>query len=110
MTKRSSWPSRFGTLGEAVFGKDDPFNNTDSTVAANNLFSSDEMPETRSPISGKIYTSKAALRAEYKAHSALEVGTAYDNGYSPEKERERESTRRMDRVGERLRERYRNGG
>jgi hypothetical protein len=52
------------------------------------LFIQDEMPPTRNPLNPKeIYTSKSKLRAAYKAAGAIEVGDAYDRGYSPEKER-----------------------
>lgn len=47
----------------------------------------DEMPPTRNPLNTKeVYTSKSKLRAAYKAAGAVEVGDAYDKGYSPEKE------------------------
>ena len=96
-----SWPSRFGTLGEAVFGKDDPFN--DSTPNCRYIIN-DEMPPTRSPVSGKYYTSKTKLRAEYKAHGVEEIGTAYEHGWDPQKEREKELTEKYDRkMSERFR-------
>ena len=92
MTERP-WPSRYGTLGEAIFGKDDPIN--DWTPAdANKFFSSDEMPPTANPLNPKeIFTSKAALRQRYKEAGVDEVGTSYEHGYDPQvslaKERER---------------------
>lgn len=103
-----SWPSRFGTLGEKVFGKDDPFNDADLTYCNRNIIT-DEMQATRSPISGKMYTSKAALRREYKAHGAIEIGTAYENGYEPEKELKRREDNLVDRLKQQIIERYRNG-
>jgi hypothetical protein len=55
---------------------------------ARDLFIQDEMPPTRNPLNPKeIYTSKSKLRAAYRAAGAVEVGDAYDRGYSPEKER-----------------------
>jgi hypothetical protein len=55
---------------------------------ARDLFIQDEMEPTRNPLNPKeIYTSKSKLRAAYKAAGAIEVGDAYDRGYSPEKER-----------------------
>lgn len=108
MSSDKSWPSRFGTLGEKVFGKDDPFNDADYSANNRNIIN-DEMPPTRSPITGKIYTSKAALRAEYKAYGATEVGTAYDNGYSPEKEHERRENALARNLKDQIIERYRNG-
>ena len=108
MSSNKSWPSRFGTLGEKVFGKDDPFNDADYSANNRNIIN-DEMPPTRSPITGKIYTSKAALRAEYKAYGATEVGTAYDNGYSPEKHKERTESEFVKRLKDKIIDRYRNG-
>lgn len=54
---------------------------------AKHMFINDEMPPTRNPLNPKeIYTSKSKLRAAYKAAGAVEIGDAYDRGYSPEKE------------------------
>lgn len=108
MSSNKSWPSRFGTLGEKVFGKDDPFNDADYSRNNRNVIN-DEMPPTRSPITGKIYTSKAALRAEYKAYGATEVGTAYENGYSPEREQERRERDLARNLKDQIVDRYRNG-
>lgn len=108
MSSNKSWPSRFGTLGEKVFGKDDPFNDADYSRNNRNVIN-DEMPPTRSPITGKIYTSKAALRAEYKAYGATEIGTAYDNGYVPEAERGDRDAELARKLKEQIVERYRNG-
>jgi hypothetical protein len=38
------------------------------------LVFSDEMPETQSMASGEVYTSKSAIRAEYKRLGMIEVG------------------------------------
>jgi hypothetical protein len=55
---------------------------------ARDLFIQDEMPPTRNPLNPKeIYTSKSKLRAAYRAAGAIEVGDAYDRGYTPDKER-----------------------
>lgn len=108
MSRDKPWPSRFGTLGEQIFGPDDPFNDPNYTRNNRNVIN-DEMPPTRSPITGKYYTSKSALRAEYKAYGATEVGTAYDNGYSPEKEQERKENELVKRFKDQMIERYRNG-
>lgn len=55
---------------------------------ARDLFIQDEMEPTRNPLNPKeVYTSKSKLRAAYKAAGAVEVGDAYDRGYTPEKER-----------------------
>lgn len=47
---------------------------------------SDEMPPTRHPVTGKIYTSRSKLRADYKAKGYEEIGTAYENGFEPKPE------------------------
>ena len=52
---------------------------------ARDLFIQDEMEPTRNPLNPKeVYTSKSKLRAAYKAAGAVEIGDAYDRGYSPE--------------------------
>lgn len=48
--------------------------------AAHN-FKQDEIAPTRSPITGKIYTSAAQLRAEYRSHGYTEAGNAFANGH-----------------------------
>lgn len=106
MSTKKQWPSRFGQLGEKVFGKDDPFN-TSSTQQRNIV--TDEMPPTRSPITGKYYTSKTALRAEYRAYGAEEVGTAYDNGYASERQAESRERELVKKLTENVIDRYRNG-
>ena len=60
---------------------------TQQGIKAADLFTSDEVPPTKSPISGKMYTSKSQLRAEYKAKGYEEIGNEYDNGYTPESEK-----------------------
>lgn len=47
----------------------------------------DEMEPTKHPLNGRYYTSKKAFRAVTKARGYEEVGTAYEHGYDPEKER-----------------------
>lgn len=102
-----SWPSRFGTLGEKVFGKDDPFNDTDGPCLR---YIHDEMPPTKNPLNPReIFTSKAKLRAAYKAAGVVEIGDAYDRGYNPEKERERESDNFAKDLTSKIIDRYRNG-
>ena len=49
-------------------------------------FIQDEMKATLHPVDGKYYTSQSKFRAVTKAHGYEEVGTAYENGYEPEKE------------------------
>ena len=51
------------------------------------LFIQDEMAPVRNPLNPKeIFTSKSKLRQAYRAAGAIEVGDAYDRGYTPEKE------------------------
>lgn len=69
----------------------------------------DEMGAVKHPIDGKYYTSKAKFRAVTRSHGYEEVGTAYDNGYSPEKEREASDSAKAQRIVEHFRERYRDG-
>jgi glutamyl-tRNA reductase len=66
----------------------------------------DEMAPTRNPLNPKeIYTSKSKLRAAYKAAGAVEVGDAYDRGYSPEKESSRSVERLTANVMNQIRQR-----
>ena len=66
----------------------------------------DEMERVKHPLDGKYYSSKSRFRAVTRAHGYEEVGTAYENGYDPIKERERESERRISRgIHEALRRR-----
>jgi len=105
MTEKS-WPSRFGTLGEKIFGDEDPFPNAGNSRALEN-YSSDEMPPTRNPLNPKeIFTSKSKLRAVYKAHGVEEVGTAYENGYDPGKGREEKFERYVEGLGAKLKDRF----
>lgn len=41
------------------------------------------MPLTKHPVTGEYYNSKSAFRAVTKAHGYEEVGTAYEKGYDP---------------------------
>lgn len=106
---RPDWPSRFGELGEKIFGKDDPFNDLRHKRALD-LFSSDEMPPTRNPLNPRqIFTSKSKLRAVYKAAGVEEVGTEYENGYRPEQKREKNFERFLEKVGDKFKDRIRHG-
>lgn len=67
----------------------------------------DDMPPTKHPVDGKYYTSKAKFRATTRAHGYVEIGDAYDRGYSPEKEYERDFKESMKRLKEEIRTRYR---
>ena len=102
-----AWPTRFGTLGERVFGKDDPFNDGSGPCLK---YIHDEMEPTKNPLNPReIYTSKAKLRQAYKAAGVDEIGDAYDRGYSPEKEAERMSNKFAKDLAFKAIERYRNG-
>lgn len=69
--------------------------NEEKAREAKALFTSDEMEPTLHPITGKYYTSKTKFRAETKAHGYEEVGTAYENGYDPAKERDKALAKRF---------------
>lgn len=74
------------------------------------LFIQDEMPPTRNPLNPKeIYTSKSKLRAAYRAAGAIEVGDAYDKGYTPEKETRRSETQVINKLMSNLRDRLNHG-
>lgn len=63
------------------------------------LFIQDEMAPVRNPLNPReIYTSKSKLRAAYRAAGAIEVGDAYERGYTPEKE----SGASLDRLSSKL--------
>ncbi len=76
---------------------------------ARDLFIQDEMEPVKNPLNpNEVYTSKSKLRAAYKAAGAVEIGDAYDRGYSPEmKARESEKTL-IAKLREQTIERYRN--
>lgn len=100
-----TWPSRFGTLGEKVFGKDDPFNDPKYKLAKNFQIT-DEMEPTKSPINSKLYfTSKSKLRQHYRERGFEEVGTAYENGHNPEKYHQDKSQEVTKKIKEQMRER-----
>lgn len=70
------------------------------------LFIQDEMAPTRNPLNPKeVYTSKSKLRAAYRAAGAVEVGDAYDRGYSPDKVRAESESRAVSNVMRQIRER-----
>ena len=73
---------------------------------ARDLFIQDEMPPTRNPLNPKeVFTSKSKLRAAYKAAGAVEVGDAYDKGYTPERETSRNTKELVQRVMQQVKER-----
>lgn len=67
----------------------------------------DEMPPTRNPLNPKeIFTSKSKLREVYKAAGVVEVGTAYENGYKPERETSAGTDRLVKSFIQQVRERF----
>lgn len=73
---------------------------------ARDLFIQDEMEPTRNPLNPKeVYTSKAKLRAAYKAAGAVEIGDAYDRGYDPQAGAERRESELVKRVMSQVRDR-----
>jgi hypothetical protein len=77
---------------------------------ARDLFIQDEMPPTRNPLNpNEVYTSKSKLRAAYKAAGAIEVGDAYDKGYTPDRESGRSERQLVSRLKQQMIERWNNG-
>lgn len=80
MTKKKTspavaeWPSRFGTLGEAVFGKGDPFPDIPVGQFAKDAFYKDDCEPFQSMVDGKYFSSKSAYRRHLKAHGYIESG------------------------------------
>ena len=73
---------------------------------ARDYFIQDEMSPTRNPLNPKeIYTSKSKLRATYRAAGVVEVGDAYERGYSPEKNAESREKKVVANFMQNLRER-----
>jgi len=73
---------------------------------ASSLYIQDEMPATKHPLDGKYYTSKAKFREVTRAAGYTEVGDAYERGYDPEKEKEKESNAKIHEIiSEEFRER-----
>jgi hypothetical protein len=70
-------------------------------------FIQDEMEPTKHPIDGKYYTSKAKFRTVTRAHGYDEVGTAYDNGFNPEKQAEKDFNNYIKGVNQEWKNRYR---
>ena len=67
----------------------------------------DEMPPTKNPLNPReIYTSKSKLRAAYKAAGVIEIGDAYDRGYSPEKRDAERERVLVNRITQQIRDRF----
>lgn len=66
----------------------------------------DEMDAVKHPGDGKYYTSKAKFRETTRALGYEEVGTAYEHGYDPGKELQREQRDLSRRLAAQVRERY----
>lgn len=73
-TKTASWPSRFGSLGEAVFGPGDPFPEIPVGQFAKDAFYADDCEPFQSMVDGKMFSSKSAYRRHLKAHGYVETG------------------------------------
>lgn len=69
----------------------------------------DEMEAAKHPVDGKYYTSKAKFRAVTRSAGYEEVGTAYENGYEPEKELKTRESALQRQVVEQFRERFKYG-
>lgn len=114
----SSWPPKFGTGGsgrmqwcpvqQKVVPSSEVMVEVDERTLAKiaHGYIQDEMPPTKHPIDGKHYTSAAKFRAVTRAHGFEEVGTAYENGYQPEKELEREFNRYIEGLNNEWRDRF----
>ena len=77
---------------------------------ARDLFIQDEMPPTRNPLNPKeVYTSKSKLRAAYRAAGAIEVGDAYDRGYTPAKEQGQSERRVVEKLMAQVKDRLNHG-
>ena len=77
---------------------------------ASHNFIHDEMPPTRNPLNPKeVYTSKSKLRAAYRAAGAIEVGDAYDKGYTTEQESGASERKLIQNIKAKIIDRYRNG-
>jgi len=85
----SSWPSKFGTLGDALGMNDLPNKSTRNII-------NDEMPPTKHPITGEYFTSKAKFRAVNKRLGYEEVGNSYQNGVDPYETEYRDRERATD--------------
>lgn len=67
----------------------------------------DTMDEVQSQITGKFYTSKSALRAEYRRHNAIEVGN--DPARFRKKDRPKPDTKQIRDLIEKAEARYARG-
>lgn len=65
-----SWPSRYGTLGESIFGKEDPFNND---LSARNVIE-DTMTPLKHPVTGEVINSKTKWAQVNRDHGLEVVG------------------------------------
>lgn len=68
-----------------------PVDQIQRETKALDLYIQDEMPPTRHPVTGEVFTSKAKFREVTRALGFEEVGNDYDNGYEPERKLERET-------------------
>ena len=80
--------------------------NTRSANVSHGIISNDIIEPTKHPVDGKYYTSQSKFREVTKAHGYDEVGTAYDNGYEPEKEAEREYKQHIEETQKEWKQRW----
>jgi hypothetical protein len=73
---------------------------------AHGIISSDIMEPTKHPIDGKYYTSPSKFREVTKAHGYDEIGTAYENGYNPEAQAEREFKQHQQEINKEWKQRW----
>lgn len=87
-----------------------PYGQEERLLLAKNYMTSDEMEPTRNPLNSKeIYTSRSKLRRAYRAAGAVEVGDAYDRGYTPEKVQEQRQKELVGRLKRDIIERMQHG-
>lgn len=67
----------------------------------------DEMPATKHPVTGEYFTSKAKFREVTRSRGYEEVGTAYENGYEPERHHREELRERTEALKREYKERLR---
>jgi hypothetical protein len=73
---------------------------------ARDLFIQDEMEPTRNPLNpSEVFTSKSKLRQRYREAGVVEVGDAYERGYTPERRAEEQQKAVNKQIMQQLRER-----
>jgi hypothetical protein len=100
-----TWPSQFGTGVRGHFRMKIGKPKNEKGVPYHII--QDEMPPTKHPITGEMFTSKAQFREVTRAHGYDEVGTAYENGYEPESQQDSKALENS--ISEKFREVIRHG-